>query len=376
MTHVSELVAANNQFAFALLRESLAAASSGNVLAAPVGLFGDFVLLLNGANASAQDEIRAALSLPDIPLLKLNYASAELKYQLGSTVPIAGAEQLVLARALWIASPNQFSPEFIETAQHYHGVAAQQLPTDEAAVHKVNQWVSQQTEGVIDHLVSSMADADFVLTDATLLKACWFYEFNEAMTREGAFHPLSGPDRNVPFMRRQAKFAHLDAGDFEAVLLPFSGGAVYIFLPSRDIGIRQFQESLTASNWEKWTADFSARPGIVELPRFRVDYHAELSHSLSRLGLASLFADYRSLQPAVTHPAGAKLDRVEQAIRLDIDEKGIKVASAAVHYGFFGSSQPKPETPFHLIVDRPFFIAVQHSRTDAILYLGIIHDPA
>jgi serine protease inhibitor len=35
----------------------------------------------------------------------------------------------------------------------------------------------------------------------------------------------------------------------------------------------------------------------------------------------------------------------------------------------------RPEQPFQMIVDRPFFCAIQDQRSGALLFVGAIYDP-
>jgi serpin B len=376
MAQLAPLVTANNRFAFRLLRESIGTDSLGNVLAAPIGLCGDFALLLNGTSARAQKEIVDALEWRGITLDDLNLASAELQRALKFDQANA-KEKFVLARALWMTAPANFAPSFVAKAQHYYGVGLEELPSDrQAAVGKVNEWISERTEGMINEVVTSLGMADFVLTDASLLQGAWQHPFDQALTHDGPFHLYSGQDRTVPFMKRQGKFAYLQDGDFEAFALDYFHGQVFVFLPGRYMGIRNFEELLTGANWEKWMKKFAERSGTVELPRFKTEYRAELASVLVSLGLESLFSDFEALRPAVTNPRGARLDQVSQAIALDVHEKGIRVASAGVMHGLFMAMWPKPETPFHIVVDRPFFFAVRERSTEAILYLGRIMNPA
>jgi serine protease inhibitor len=376
MALLDSIVSANNRFAFRLLRGSLHAGSRHNVLAAPIGLAGDLALLLNGANAEAQEQILHSLDWRGISPEDIHRGHAELQRALKFNQANSN-EKFVLARALWMVPPATFAPAFLAKAQQYQAIELQELPADEStAVCKVNAWISQQTEGMIDRVVSELGRADFVLTDASLLHGAWCDPFEIALTQDGPFHLCSGQDRTVPFMKRRGRFAYLNGGDFEAFALDYFHGQLFVFLPGRYVGIRNFEELLTGAHWEQWMKGFSSRPGTVELPRFKTEYREELSRALSSLGVQSLFSDFEALRPAVSHPKGARLSRVYQAIALDVHERGIKVASGTVMSGFFGALMPKPEPPFHVIVDRPFFFAVRDRRTQAILYLGVIHDPA
>ena len=71
---------------------------------------------------------------------------------------------------------------------------------------------------------------------------------------------------------------------------------------------------LKPDNWEKWMRKFRSNLVIVELPRFKTEYLAEVSDVLVQLGLGRVFDDFESLSPAVENPEGARLDQVLQAL--------------------------------------------------------------
>jgi serine protease inhibitor len=58
---------------------------------------------------------------------------------------------------------------------------------------------------------------------------------------------------------------------------------------------------------------------------------------------------------------------------LEVNEEGT-VAAAATGV-IVGVTAAPPEQPFEMIVDHPFFVAIQDQPTGAILFMGSIVDP-
>ncbi|MCP4428362.1 MAG: hypothetical protein GY803_28065 [Chloroflexi bacterium] len=54
---------------------------------------------------------------------------------------------------------------------------------------------------------------------------------------------------------------------------------------------------------------------------------------------------------------------------LEVNEEGAEAAAAVI----VARSVPPP--PFRMVVDRPFFCAIQDNLTGAILFMGTIYDP-
>jgi serpin B len=57
-----------------------------------------------------------------------------------------------------------------------------------------------------------------------------------------------------------------------------------------------------------------------------------------------------------------------------VDEEGSE-AAAVTTTGVRATAIARPEEPFHMIVDRPFFCAIQDQRSGALLFIGAIYDP-
>jgi serine protease inhibitor len=69
------------------------------------------------------------------------------------------------------------------------------------------------------------------------------------------------------------------------------------------------------------------------------------------------------------------ISSVVQSTYWKVDEEGSE-AAAVTATGIRAAAVPRPEQPLHLIVDRPFFCAIEDTRSGALLFVGAIYDPA
>jgi len=58
-----------------------------------------------------------------------------------------------------------------------------------------------------------------------------------------------------------------------------------------------------------------------------------------------------------------------------VDEEGSE-AAAVTAIGVRAAAMASPQQPFRMIVDRPFFCAIEDRRSGALLFIGAIYDPA
>lgn len=65
---------------------------------------------------------------------------------------------------------------------------------------------------------------------------------------------------------------------------------------------------------------------------------------------------------------------MEQKTYVDVNEQGTE-AAAVTGIRVSALVMRKELPPFEMIVDRPFFIAIQEKKTGLLLFLGAIFDP-
>jgi serpin B len=82
-----------------------------------------------------------------------------------------------------------------------------------------------------------------------------------------------------------------------------------------------------------------------------------------------------SSAPGQPHAGRFFISSVLQSTYWKVDEEGSE-AAAVTTTGVRAAAGARPEQPFRMIVDRPFFCAIEDRRSGALLFVGAIYDPA
>ena len=90
---------------------------------------------------------------------------------------------------------------------------------------------------------------------------------------------------------------------------------------------------------------------------------------------AAQLADIFSSVPGQLRTGRFFISSVLQSTYWKVDEEGSE-AAAVTTTGIRASAVPRPMQPFRMIVDRPFFCAIEDRRSGALLFVGAIYDPA
>ena len=69
------------------------------------------------------------------------------------------------------------------------------------------------------------------------------------------------------------------------------------------------------------------------------------------------------------------ISSVLQSIFWQVDEEGSE-AAAVTSIGIRAAAVVREPLPFQMIVDRPFFCAIEDRRSGALLFVGAIFDPS
>ena len=171
-------------------------------------------------------------------------------------------------------------------------------------------------------------------------------------------------------MSQMGSYRCYETDTFQAVSLPYGKkGALsmYIFLPNSNTNLATFSQQLTPENWNKWMQEFRERNGIIEIPRFKIEYEVELKSTLIALGMAGIFEISKSDFSPMTDDNVA-VDSVKHKTFVEVNEEGTEGAAVTPILLTRGSI-------FKMNVNRPFFCAIRDDTTGTILFMGTIVDP-
>ena len=376
MNEVNKLVLAHTRFGFDLLAEILKRHADENVFVSPSSVAFALAMTYNGARGTTRRAMAKALTLQELPLQELNQANAALRLALTHLDPQV---RLNIANSLWAKEGIPFIADFMQRNQDYYGAHVAHLNfQDPDAPTTINAWVSEKTEGKIDTIVSKINPlVILLLINAIYFKGEWAHKFEEEETVAGDFFLLDGGKKTHPMMTQRGRYDYYRGKGFQALSLPYGKGRVsmYVFLPDENSGLAKFQKALTAGNWEEWMAGFRQVEGQITLPRFRLEYRAELNAYLKALGMAVAFdalkADFGGMCPIPPMP-NVYIGRVIHKAFVEVNEEGTEAAAATRVTMVARSARMKT---FRMIVDRPFFCAIRDNETETVLFLGTVVDP-
>jgi serpin B len=254
-----------------------------------------------------------------------------------------------------------------------------------SAAIRINSWASKETHARISKVIDRIDPADLaLLLNAVYFKGQWAHKFDQAQTQQRDFTLAGGSVKQVPRMAQSGRFDYFETPEMQAIRLSFGEGdlVMEVFLPAKSSSLGALEAQLTPAHWAAWQAQYAPRSGKIALPRFELKSNYRLNEPLQSLGITRAF-----------HPEGAQLtgmvssapgqpraerffiSSVLQSTYWKVDEEGSE-AAAVTTTGIRATAVARPEQPFQMIIDRPFFCAIEDRRSGALLFVGAIYDPA
>jgi len=366
---ISRVVTAYNRFGFRLLAQLSEKDPERNVFISSVGIAFSLALLQNGARGDTRKAIVRVLELPKASQHYINESSQKL-FDLISL----DQEKLSVANSLWIDKGLSFEASFLQIAKTVFKAEANSVEFNStAAVKAINSWVNRETKGKIATLLER-TDVDelteLILASAVYFKGLWKVPFSKDETQQGVFHLPQKRKKSIWMMRQSSEQGYLEQSNFQAVRLPYNDDRIcsYIFLPAGKSSLATLVKEFQVESWNRWIQEFALKRVDLTVPRFKMTYQGELVEVLAQLGMGIAFnsgADFSAMGLA-----GHYIGRVKHKSVAEFNEEGTEAAATTAIIMTRSLFSPP-----QMIVDRPFFWAIQDQATGLILFLGAVFDP-
>jgi len=246
------------------------------------------------------------------------------------------------------------------------------------SVSRINAWVAEKTSGKIPQILDSLDPlALLAAVNAIYFKGVWREQFQKHFTRMESFLTAGKQTNQVPLMHQDDEYPYYEEESFQAVRISYRGQRVgmYVFLPAKESSLPDFLRAVTPQLWGRWLRSLQTRPGILALPRFKVEYGVRMEPMLENLGMADPFRPETARFDRIAPPPPLWLDAIIHRAVVEVKEEGAKAAASTATLVTVGMAL-SPPLPFKMIVDRPFFFAIRDDQSRTILFTRAVNNPA
>lgn len=372
----SDLVAAENDFAFSLLTKLYGQDTYTNTSISGTSAYIALCMLANGAKSPCLEEMMTAMGLDGQDIKTINQLNSKFIHkQYGDDINI------VNSNSVWVGKDAMLVDDFANTMETQYSATAEKIDfSDEKSPETINGWVEKSTNGKIKDLVSydEIKDALMMLINALYLKAPWTNTFNSKLTSDQDFVTLPGKSVKVKMMNRVGFYQYHKGDGFDIVRLPYGQKeelAMYIVLPEAKDGLITLSEFFDRKEFELQLAKMKDTEINLQLPRTKIEFEADLVPLLKKMGMNAIFdSSISDLSGMVANPQNAFVSLIKHKTYINIDEAGTE-AAAVTAVEMVGSAAPGEKEPKEFKVDHPFMTIIRDEATGEVVFSAFVTEP-
>jgi len=378
---LQDLVKGNSSFALDLYQQL--SGEGGNLFFSPYSISLALAMTYGGTRGETESQMEDVLGFR-LPQAHLHPTFEALNMTLTAQEQGKGngGFELIIANSVWGQEGHDFVPAYVDTLALNYGGKVRDVDfrgSPEDARLRINDWVAEETAGRIEDLISHDAIDRFTrlaLANAVYFKAEWQSPFDEGATSPAPFYALDGSENRVATMRQTEYFGYARGAGYQAVDLPYKGGAMSmtILVPDEE-RFGEFESSLDAERMADILEGLESTRVRLAMPRFELEASLDLADTLEAMGMPNAFddkqAEFQGMDGRSCLAGDDECLYISSAAHkafVSVDEAGTEAAAATAI--IIGITKAEPEEPIRLTIDRPFIYLVRDQETGTVLFLG------
>lgn len=313
-----------------------------------------------------------------------------------NTLPAKGDSLNVsIADSAWIDDEFIVDGTWLGTVQSLMDAEAFQADlSTEKTMGKINHWIDDKTNGLINQMLAEPLDemTQLALFNTVYFKGKWEIPFEAHNTHKEDFYnadsylPKSASIEDVTVDMMNLYLTDLDyiANDFaEGVILPYqknddsSDTLAFVALKPIDSDIRDVYSKLTSEVMTDILVNRQTVLVNLKLPKFEITFDKELNESLSNMGLEEAFdvnkADFDQMGKTQSGD-NLYIGLVRQKAKVIVDEEGTEAAAVTEVFMDAGGAA-RIEEPKEIYFNEPFIYMIMDLDKEIPLFAGILDNP-
>lgn len=296
---------------------------------------------------------------------------------------------LSLANSAWLDTRFGVNQTWLDTIHSIPNAESFQIKlSDMDTMNKMNRWVEDKTNGLIEQMIEDPFDEStgLVLFNALYFKAEWSMPFESHMTNTEDFNLANGEQVKVDMMHKNRAELEYISNDFaEGVILPYSSvnqsnnTFAFIALKSKEGNTSELRNKITDEVISGLLDNSQLEMVNLKLPKFEVTLDKELNTFLQNMGLKTCFdvekADFSRIGESENGDT-LYIDLVRQKAKIIVDEAGTEAAAVTEVMMKYRSAMPVMEEPLEVFFDEPFLYMIMDIENEIPLFIGIMDNPA
>jgi serpin B len=344
-----------------------------NIFISPISLQVTLGMLSQGADGATLDEIYQFIGLREATDSKRLQYFQDVLRNLNVSTPNT---TLKLANAIWMRHPNLPKPEFATLAKNVFQSEINTFSDKTQAVKDINHWCDKITQHKIQTIIENIDSNDvMLLLNALYFKSKWKHEFENWHTSPQPFYVADQSVDTVAMMHQTEEFKYAENDSVQILEMPYTNPrfSMIILLPKK--GFSSFLNTVNNKNWSKWLGNFNTVKVNLILPKFKIEFAAQLNAPLQHLQMITPFDSVKANFSKLCYmQVSMYISKIFQKTFIEVNESGT-VAAAVTHEELTKKLIEiidDSEKIYTFNANHPFVFAIQDKKTQGILFMGKI----
>lgn len=355
-------------FAVKLMQNTLDEDKKSSLIS-PLSVIVALGMTSNGAMGETREEFEKLFGF------SVDEANAYL-YTLAHSLYSGDKAKVELANSIWFGKDGRVAvhDDFSQLNKSYYDAQAYEEDFfNQKTVDKINKWVSEHTDKMIDQIIDSIdPDTVMLLINALVFDALWSKPYENFQCQKGTFNAYDKSKNDATFMRSEETLIRTkNAVGFRKY---YKNGYEFVaMLPDGDVF--DYVNSLSGKELGEILSgkqnDYS-RVAKAYLPKFEYDYDVSLYRALESMGLKKAFSSSEAdLSGIGSSPWGnLYIGDVLHKTHIEMTQAGTRAAAVTAVEILAESAEPKKTVEVKL--DRPFVYYIVDCNTNLPIFMGVV----
>lgn len=355
-------------FAVKLMQNTLDEDKKSSLIS-PLSVIVALGMTSNGAMGETREEFEKLFGF------SVDEANAYL-YTLAHSLYSGDKAKVELANSIWFGKDGRVAvhDDFLQLNKSYYDAQAYEEDFfNQKTVDKINKWVSEHTDKMIDQIIDSIdPDTVMLLINALVFDALWSKPYENFQCQKGTFNAYNKSKNDATFMRSEETLIRTkNAVGFRKY---YKNGYEFVaMLPDGDVF--DYVNSLSGKELGEILSgkqnDYS-RVAKAYMPKFEYDYDVSLYRALESMGLKKAFSSSEAdLSGIGSSPWGnLYIGDVLHKTHIEMTQAGTRAAAVTAVEILAESAEPKK--PVEVKLDRPFVYYIVDCNTNLPIFMGVV----
>lgn len=361
----SEFAEAYMDFAAAMLKNSN---TEGSCVLSPFSLYTALAMTANGTQGKTLSQLESLLG-QDLDISEINNAI----YYLGERITSIYGEtgKISTANSLWLEDEFSVKAQFLQTTVNYFNADVYRTKLSETGAEEINGWISKNTDGKIENLVSHLSsDTQMVLVNAMLFNDEWISPYAESQILTDTFYG-STKNSTASFMKsNEMLIKSTDAKGFVKSYKNTPCRLVAI-LPNEGVSLEDYISSLSGAKLQSFLNSVGgASRCVAAIPQFELSTKLSLKETVKTMGTDIIFENGANFDGLTMSGSLAVSDILQESF-FKLSPTGTEAGSATVESVYDISSQQTSDAE-ELTFNRPFIFMLVENESNLPLFIGTV----